>query len=124
MGRDDVEFTEADIERLPFGGGEFDLCMCFNGLHCLPDPAAAVREIARCLAAGARLIGDSLVRGTGWRQDLFIGALQRAGLFGPGGNLDDLQHWLTDAGLRIDFLRRSGAMVYFGAVRDCPEPRR
>ena len=118
MGRDDIEFTEADIERLPFGDGEFDLCMCFNGLHCLPDPAAAVREIARCLAHGGRLIGDAVVRGAGRRQDLIIGMFQRAGLFGPGGSKDDLQSWLTGAGLRIDFLRPSGALVHFGAVRD------
>jgi SAM-dependent methyltransferase len=118
VGRDDIEFTEADIERLPFGDGEFDLCMCFNGLHCLPDPAAAVREIARCLAHGGRLIGDAVVRGAGRRQDLIIGMFQRAGLFGPGGSNDDLQSWLTGAGLRIDFLRPSGALVHFGAVRD------
>jgi SAM-dependent methyltransferase len=118
MGRDDIEFTEADIERLPFGDGEFDLCMCFNGLHCLPDPAAAVREIARCLAHGGRLIGDAIVSGAGRRQDLIIGMFQRAGLFGPGGRKDDLQSWLTGAGLRIDFLRPSGALVHFGAVRD------
>jgi SAM-dependent methyltransferase len=118
MGRDDIEFTEADIERLPFGDGEFDLCMCFNGLHCLPDPAAAVREIARCLAPGGRLIGDSVVRGVGWRQDLIIGTFRRAGLFGPGGSKDDLQNWLTGAGLQIDFLRPSGALVHFAAVRD------
>lgn len=118
MGRDDVEFIEADIERLPFGDGEFDLCMSFNGLNCLPDPAAAVRKIARCLTPGGRLIGDSVVRGAGWRQDLIIGAFQRAGLFGPAGSTGDLRQWLTDAGLRIDFLRPSGALVHFGAVRD------
>jgi SAM-dependent methyltransferase len=117
LGRDDVEFTQADIERLPFSDGEFDLCMCFNGLHCLPDPAAAVREIARCLAPGGRLIGDSVVRGAGWRQDLIFGLLQRAGLFGPGGSADDVHRWLTGAGLRIDFLRRSGALVHFRASR-------
>jgi SAM-dependent methyltransferase len=118
IGRDDIEFTEANIERLRFGDGEFDFCMCFNGLHCLPNPAAAVREISRCLAPGGRLIGDSVVRGAGWRQDLIIGAFQRAGLFGPGGSVDDLHDWLTGAGLRIDFLRQSGALVHFGAVRD------
>lgn len=117
-GRDDIEFTEADIERLPFGDGEFNLCMCFNGLHCLPDPAAAVREIARCLAPGGRLIGDTVVRGAGRRQDLIIALFQRAGLFGPGGSIDEVQNWLTGAGLRIDFLRPSGALVHFGAVRD------
>jgi SAM-dependent methyltransferase len=118
LGRTDVEFAEADIERMPFGDNEFDFCMCFNGLHCMPDPAAAVREIARCMAPDGRLVGDAVVRGAGRRQDLIIGAFQRAGLFGPGGTTDDLQNWLTGAGLRIDFLRPSGALVHFGAVRD------
>ncbi len=34
---------------MPFDDNEFDMCVSFNGLHCLPDPAAAVREIVRCL---------------------------------------------------------------------------
>jgi len=40
LGRDDIVFTEANIERMPFDYNEFDLCVSFNGLHCLPDPAA------------------------------------------------------------------------------------
>ena len=52
MGRDGVEFVEADIERMPFDDNEFDI------------------------------------------------------------------DWLTSAGLRINFLRQSGALVHFGAVRD------
>ena len=118
MGREGVEFAEADIERMPFSDGEFDLCLCFNGLHCLPDPAAAVREIARCLAPGGRLIGDTVVRGAGLRQDMIIGAFRRAGLFGSGGTADDLHHWLTDARLRVDRLQPSGALVHFTATRD------
>jgi SAM-dependent methyltransferase len=118
MGRADIEFTEANIERMPFGDNEFDLCVSFNGLHCLPDPAAAVREIARCLKTGGRLVGDAVVRGAGWRQDLIIGAFQRAGLFGPGGSIDDLHDWLSGAGLRIELLRQSGALAHFDAVRD------
>ena len=118
LSRNDVEFVEADIERMPFGDNEFDLCVSFNGLHCLPDPAAAVREIARCLRTDGRLIGAAVVGGAGRRQDLIIGAFRRAGLFGPGGSMDDLHHWLTGAGLRIDFLRPSGALVHFAAVRN------
>jgi len=118
LGRDGVEFVEADIERMPFGDNEFDLCVSFNGLHCLPNPAAAVREIVRCLRTEGHLIGDAVVRGAGWRQDLIIGAFQRAGLFGPGGSMDELHDWLTGAGLRIEFLRQSGALVHFRAVRD------
>jgi ubiquinone/menaquinone biosynthesis C-methylase UbiE len=116
-GRVDIEFTEADIEKMPFTDGEFDLCVCFNGLHCLPNPAAAVREIARCLAPGGRLVGDAVVRGAGIRQDLAFGALRRMGLFGPSGTTDDVQRWLTAAGLRVDRLQRSGAIAHFTATR-------
>ena len=108
LGRDDVEFAEADIERMPFGDGEFDLCLCFNGLHCLPDPAAAVREIARCLAPGGRFIGDAVVRGAARRQDLVIAAFERAGFFGTGGTADDLQRWLVDTGLESTGCRAIG----------------
>lgn len=112
-----VEVTAADITRLPFGDGEFDLCVCFNGLHCLPDPAAAVREIARCLRPGGLLLGDTVVRGAGFRQDLAVAALRRFGLFGPGGTVAEVEHWLTDAGLRVDRLTRSGAVAHFAATR-------
>ncbi|HZU48715.1 MAG TPA: class I SAM-dependent methyltransferase [Mycobacterium sp.] len=118
MDLDDVEFAEADIQRIPFGDNEFDLGICLNGLHCLPDPAAAVREISRCLAAGGRLVGSAVVRGAGRRQDMLIGALQRTRAFGPGGTADDLHDWLTEAGLRVDRLLRSGAVAHFAATRD------
>ena len=117
IGRDDIEFIEANIEQMPFADGEFDLCVCFNGLHCLPDPAAAIREIARCLVPGGRVVGDAVVRGAGIRQDLAFAALRRAGVFGPSGTCDDLQHWLTAAGLRVDRLQRSGAIAHFAATR-------
>jgi SAM-dependent methyltransferase len=111
----EVELTAADAARLPFAGGEFDLCVSFNGLHCLPDPAAALREMARCVRAGGRVAGCTLVRGAGVRQDLAFGALRRAGLFGPGGTVADLERWLTGAGLRVEELSRSGAVAYFTA---------
>jgi ubiquinone/menaquinone biosynthesis C-methylase UbiE len=56
-----VEFVEASIERMPFADGEFDLCVCFNGLHCVPDPRAAVAEMgpvpAPCGPAARRVRG-------------------------------------------------------------------
>jgi SAM-dependent methyltransferase len=116
LGRDDIEFVEADIERMPFEDNEFDLCLSFNGLHCLPDPPVAVREIARCVKPGGRLVGDSVVRGAGWRQDLAIGFFRRAGVFGVGGTVDDLNGWLTDAGLKVDRLERSGGLAHFTAT--------
>jgi ubiquinone/menaquinone biosynthesis C-methylase UbiE len=116
LGRHDIEFLEADIERMPLGDDEFDLCVSFNGLHCLPNPPAAVREIARCVKPGGRLVGDSVVRGAGFRQDLAIAFLRRAGVFGVGGTVEELRGWLTDAGLRIDRIQRSGALAHFTAT--------
>ena len=116
LGRSDIEFVEADIERMPFDDNEFDLCVSFNGLHCLPDPAAAVREIARCVKPGGRLVGDSLVRGAGLRQDVALRFFRRVGIFGAGGTVDELRGWLTDAGLTVDRLDLSGAIAHFTAT--------
>lgn len=117
LGLGEVEFTVADIERMPFSDGEFDACLTFNGLHCLPDPAAAIREIARCLKPGGRLIGDTLVRGNGQRQDVLLRVFRSAGIFGPGGTAEDIQRWLDEAGLQIDRFETSGAVAYFSATR-------
>jgi SAM-dependent methyltransferase len=119
----DIEVVEADIGRLPFADGEFDLCLSFNGLHCMPDPALAVRELARCLRPGGRLIGDTIVRSAGWRQDLAIALFRRAGLFGPGGTAADVEGWLTGAGLRVDHVERSGALTRFAATCQGGPPR-
>ncbi|HEV2777773.1 MAG TPA: class I SAM-dependent methyltransferase [Actinophytocola sp.] len=115
-GLDTVELVEADVERMPFPDGEFDLCLCFNGLHCLPDPAAAVREMARCLRPGGRLVGDVAVRGERRRADAWIAAARSAGIFGPSGTLTDVRAWLTAAGLEIRSLSTSGAVVHFTAA--------
>jgi len=117
-----VEFVEGSIERMPFSDSEFDLCVCFNGLHCLPDPGAAVREVARCLRPGGRLVGNFAVRGEVRRADIYMRILRATGAFGPGGTADDARRWFTDAGLRIDTLDCAGAMAYFEASRPGTSP--
>jgi SAM-dependent methyltransferase len=113
----DIETVQADITRLPFSDNEFDLCVSFNGLHCMPDPGRAVRELARCLRPRGRLIGDTIVRETGWREDLAFEAFHRFGLFGRSGTASDVEGWLADAGLHVDRFERSGAVVRFAATR-------
>jgi len=115
--RDDVEIIEGNIERMPFGDGEFDLCICFNGLHCLPDPAAAVDEIARCLRPGGRLVGEFATRGQLRRADAYMTLLRATGTFGPAGTPEEAQRWFTDAGLVVDVLECSGAIARFDARR-------
>ncbi|OBI33213.1 class I SAM-dependent methyltransferase [Mycolicibacter terrae] len=110
---DTVEFIEASIDAIPFADDEFDLCVCFNGLHCLPDPAAAIREIARCLKPGGRLVGDFATRGQVRRADAYMVLMRASGTFGPGGTLDDARRWFTEAGLTVDELECSGAITHF-----------
>lgn len=117
VGGRDVELVEASIDRLPFADAEFDLCVCFNGLHCVPDPGAAVAEMARCLRPGGRLVGEFAVRGQLYRSDAYMAALRAAGVFGPGGTIRAAQRWFTGAGLDLDTLECTGAIARFDARR-------
>jgi hypothetical protein len=46
-----------------------------------------------------------------------MGLLRATGTFGPAGTRDDVQGWLTDAGLVIDKLECTGAIAHFDAHR-------
>ncbi|SPM32634.1 Ubiquinone/menaquinone biosynthesis C-methylase UbiE, partial [Mycobacterium rhizamassiliense] len=111
----DVELVKASIDRMPFADNEFDLCLCFNGLHCVPDPGAAVAEMARCLRPGGRLLGEFAVRGQLARSDAYMSVLRAAGAFGPAGTIRDARRWFTEAGLALDALDCTGAIAHFDA---------
>jgi len=116
-GLDQIEFVEADVEALPFEDASFDLCLCFNSLHCFDRPQAGLTEIARCLRPGGRLVGDSAIRGAGRRYDALIAVYRRAGVFGRVPDLVELGSWLEAAGLRDRDLRVSGSIAHFEARR-------
>ncbi|SEA03459.1 MULTISPECIES: class I SAM-dependent methyltransferase [unclassified Mycobacterium] len=116
-GNSTVEFVECDITSMPFGDGEFDLVACFSGLHCLPDPAAAVREMARCVRPGGRVTADVALHGELRRCDAFMAFGRRFGVFGPPATFSDAGGWFTDAGLTTIRQRRGGALVYIDAQR-------
>jgi len=50
------KLVEAGAERLPFETGSFDTVVATYILCTVPDPAAALREIARVLAPGGRYL--------------------------------------------------------------------
>ena len=52
---DEVVTVQADAEALPFAEGAFDVVMSIGVLHHMPDPARAVRELARYVAPGGHL---------------------------------------------------------------------
>jgi SAM-dependent methyltransferase len=114
---DQVEFETADVERLPFGVGEFDRVISFAGLHCFPNPRKAVLEIARVLRGGGEFTGSVFLTGTGIRYVPAIIAGRAAGVMGPSGSRGDLERWLRDAGLRNVRIEVSGAIGYFGATK-------
>ena len=113
FGLDQIELVEGDAERIPLENGNVDLFLSYWGLHCMPHPDAAVREIARCLRRGGRVVGAMICRGPSLRQRLFL--RPGTGGFGPGGSVDDLARWLAAAGLTKTRLEVSGAFAYFEA---------
>ena len=123
-GLDQIEYVEADVGALPFADGEFDLVVSFTGLHCFPDPARAVAELARCLRPGGRLVGSAVLTGTGLRYEPLIIAGRLGGLMGPSGSAEDVRRWMGAAALRDISLERSGALGYFSARRPARAGRR
>jgi len=59
VGLPNVDFVEGDSGELPFANETFTALVCTTSFHHYPDPAGAVREMARILQPGGRLlIGD------------------------------------------------------------------
>jgi ubiquinone/menaquinone biosynthesis C-methylase UbiE len=112
---DAIEFVEADITALQFDDNSFDLCITYNGLHCLPDPRAALGELARVLKPGGTLRGASCVTGRGGRQDVLIALSRRAGVFGNSPRAGEIETWLAEFGLDVVTLEHSGAIEIFEA---------
>lgn len=54
--------VEAPAERLPFGDAEFDVAVAMLVLCTVPDPVAAVAELARVLKPGGQLLFVEHVR--------------------------------------------------------------
>jgi ubiquinone/menaquinone biosynthesis C-methylase UbiE len=113
LGLDQVTLTEADADTLPVEDEKADLFLSYFGLHCFPDPAAALQEAARCLRPGCRIIGSTIVRGT--RPLDRFRVRPGTGAFGRVGDDADLHLWLTESGLRDVEVQRHGVFAVFRA---------
>jgi len=51
-----IEWHQASAEAMPLPDASFDVVLCQMGLQFMPDKSAALREIARVLVPGGRLI--------------------------------------------------------------------
>lgn len=109
-----AEFVEAEATAIPLPDAAADLFLSYWGLHCYPDPRAAVAEAARVLVPGGRLVSSSFVRGRDTlRQRLLI--RPHTGDFGPLGTQAEIESWLADADLDLSSAKRSGPFLFFEA---------
>lgn len=113
---DQVVPRTADVAALPFEDGSFDLVVSFTGLHCFPDPARAVVEMARVLRSGGVLTGSAVLNDR--RRYAPLRQVGRtAGLLGPGCTSTELAAWLAAEGIDDVALTTSGAIGYFRGVK-------
>lgn len=106
-----VAWVRGDVTALPFAGEQFSIVVSRFTLHHLPDPAAAVREMARVCRPGGRIVvADSAP------------AAEKAAAFNSMERLRDPSHaaalpldalvgLLGDAGLeapRVEIMRLEG----------------
>ena len=56
LGLVNVAFTLVDLYALPYRDGAFDLVVCRNAFHLLPEPVAALAELQRVLAPQGRVV--------------------------------------------------------------------
>jgi ArsR family transcriptional regulator len=87
-----VELREGALERLPIADGEIDLAVCLLMLHHLEDVAAALREIARALKPGGKILIVELERHDNER--FRVGMADRR----PGIEPGQLRGWLAESG--------------------------
>jgi ubiquinone/menaquinone biosynthesis C-methylase UbiE len=94
-----VDLRQGDAYSPPFGGEAFDLVVIHQVLHFLDDPARAVREAARLLAPGGRLLIVDFAPHT-----LEFLRLEHAHLR-LGFRADTVSTWLEQAGLTVPTAR-------------------
>lgn len=112
-GLDYVETQRADAGALPFQDGAFDVVVSYSGLHCVPDPAAAVKEMARVVRPGGTVRGSVVVRGAGFLPDRFIDLWVRLNILDVVTPVEEVLGWFADAGLAKVQTETSGAVLYF-----------
>lgn len=114
---DQVETVNADVHKLAYADGEFDLVLSLTGLHCFPDPAQAFRELVRVTKAGGALSGSTLIRDKSLhsRWVHFVG--RQAQVLGPGVTDPELRKWFADSGLTEVTIEQAGGLCYFRGVK-------
>jgi ubiquinone/menaquinone biosynthesis C-methylase UbiE len=82
-----AEISQHSVESLPFEDGSFDLVLCLEVLEHIPEPAGALRELAR-------VAGGELVISVPHEPWFRLGSLLRGKyLRGLGNHPEHVNHW-------------------------------
>lgn len=102
-GLTNVEFSQADAEKLPFEAGEFDRVVCRIALHHFPNPAQAAAEMARVLKPGGRLVLVDNIVPPDPRAAAFINRFETT--------RDPSHHWLFPLATLAQLFRDAGLHI-------------
>jgi ubiquinone/menaquinone biosynthesis C-methylase UbiE len=116
----------ADLERLPFRNGSFDICLCAYILHHFPNISVPLRDIARVTKQEGNAVvlepngSNPVMLLSGRLEDLIRELLSRLGLDSPNENnfgLDDYSNQLLKQG----FTGITVASHYYGGLPPLPD---
>lgn len=94
LGHEGIAYREGEAGRLPIADGTVHRAFANMFLHHVERPAEAIRELARTLAPGGRLVITDVDRhGHEW-------LLAEHNDRWPGFAREDVRRWFADAGLR------------------------
>jgi ubiquinone/menaquinone biosynthesis C-methylase UbiE len=110
--RRSARFARGRLEQLPFRDASFDVVVAVTVLCLVPDQTVAVREAARVLRPGGRMVIGDLGRWNAWAarrriKGWFASSLWRSAHFSSSA---DLTRLLERAGLTVEAVRGS---VYY-----------
>jgi 2-polyprenyl-3-methyl-5-hydroxy-6-metoxy-1,4-benzoquinol methylase len=104
-----VTFQRGRAEAIPFDDGSFDVVLAVTVLCFVPEAAAAVREMARVLAPGGRLLLGELGRYSVWAAERRVRGWLGAQTWRHARfwSRTDLERLAQQAGLRVARVRGS-----------------
>jgi SAM-dependent methyltransferase len=102
-----IAYSVARADALPFPDGTFDLAVSRFSIHHWPDPAGALRDVARVLRPGARVVLVDLVAPEEAGLDTFLNAVEllRDPTHGRTPRASDWRAVIAAAGLAGDIVR-------------------
>lgn len=114
----EVDVVEGDALNLPMAAATFGAVLSINGLHCMPDPARFVAELARVARTGATLTMTTLVDAGSLRSRIFNDVFRRGGVLpATPPTLEALVAMLQDAGWSLVEPVVGGGLVAVRCVR-------